>query len=335
MDKNIFTVEAAPAADEEEAKRRRVDAESSTVSMATTPSSAAFATGLGDLSPGEQRMLAMMNHTVAAQISPLTSQMQAMTFQINQVGGAIQQVKTTVDEHAKRLDQVDRELAQLRAGGSGGSANAPSQTGGGGGQAPYAVGSASGWRSGPPVPKAQRTVVIVGGFPPEGEREVVERAAAEISAQIPGVQSAFAVGRRPSVFKMRFESASLMWEFMRARRGRRLEFEGRTLWHTVEKDPEERLVAKRVSNLIGKLRTATGLEPAEFKGKFPDTDYDRGIIFIKDASSPSGARRLFAIPKNGKMMEFNKEAWPLTGLDASKEDTDPERWVSEANSLTL
>ena len=92
---------------------------------------------------------------------------------------------------------------------------------------------------------------------------------------------------------------------MKSMKGRRLEWKGTKLWHSVEKTSDERLTAKQVGILLGRLRRASGLAPADFRTMYPDTDYDRGIVFIKDGSAAGGVRRLFQRPKTSKFWEVD------------------------------
>ena len=126
-----------------------------------------------------------------------------------------------------------------------------------------------------------------------------------------------------------------MWDWLKRMKGQRLEWQTLRLWHTVEKDQDERLLSKKVSFLLGKLRTAMMLEVQEARGMFPDPDYDRGVIYISSATAPSGVERVFQIPRGSKVWEVVDQGWQLTGLDTSKEETNHVNWLGTVNGMSL
>ena len=162
---------------------------------------------------------------------------------------------------------------------------------------------------------------------------MVDKAALELTVGIPGLSDAYSVGKRPQIFKMIFADPKSMWTWLKSMKGKRLMFKGERLWHTVEKDPEERLLAKKVSFLIGKVKDATQKDVEGMKTFLPDPDYEKGIIFVKDDDSASGVQRLFELPKGKKDFVLNEAGWRRTGL--RREEHNGDDWVKEANAITL
>ena len=126
-----------------------------------------------------------------------------------------------------------------------------------------------------------------------------------------------------------------MWDWLKSMKGRKLSYLGKQLWHTIEKPEAERLMSKKVSHLMERLRGACNVQGDEAKAKFPDTDYDRGIIFTCAALNESGVARVFQIPRFGKDFEPVMEGWTMLHLDKDRPENDPSVWCSEANQLQL
>ena len=68
---------------------------------------------------------------------------------------------------------------------------------------------------------------------------------------------------------------------------------------------------------------------------FPDPDYDRGIIFVKDVLSTVGVRRIFQIPRNGSFFEYLTEGWAKVGIDATMEGCNPVDRMADVNKMEL
>jgi hypothetical protein len=163
----------------------------------------------------------------------------------------------------------------------------------------------------------------------------VEEAARALSKDIDGVADSYPVGKRPQIFKMEFLDTRYMWIWLKSMKGNNLKWEGRRLWHTVEKGVGERLLIKKVCFLMGKLQKALGLDMGQLKEMFPDPDYDRGIVFVKDVLTTVGVRRIFQIPRNGTSFEYVAEGWSKAGTDETLEGCNPIDWVAEVNKMEL
>ena len=226
---------------------------------------------------------------------------------------------------------MDAEIEQLRSG-QAQSTRAPSSIAS---DAPRPCQNAgSGWGA-PTVPRSQRVIVVVGGFAADSARGEIETAARQLSHGIPGIESAYPVGRRPSVCKFRFHTNAALWSFMRSMKGRRMEWKGKQLWHAIEKSEEERLMARKTGILLGHLRRASSLAPEEFRVRYPDPDYDRGIIFVRDPAAASGVSRLFQVPRGGRFWEYDARVWRVTGIDEQQENNSPVAWIAEANAASI
>ena len=82
---------------------------------------------------------------------------------------------------------------------------------------------------------------------------------------------------------------------------------------------------------MGKMQRALGLDQGQVREMFPDPDYDCGIIFVKDALSAVGVRRIFQIPRNSNFFEYVTEGLAKVGIDETMEGCNPIDWVSEVN----
>lgn len=88
----------------------------------------------------------------------------------------------------------------------------------------------------------------------------MERAAAELTQDILGLLEAHPLGRRPNIIKIELKTSRGVWKWLKYMRGRRMRWSGRELWHHIEKEPGERLVASRVSALLERLHEGVKLE---------------------------------------------------------------------------
>ena len=212
-----------------------------------------------ELSPRSRKLLSCFNLGLQAQIQPLSTQVAGIAGQLSVMSTSISNLDSKVEGHGQHLAKLDKEIEEIRASAACGSTAAPSSAGSGGpvlgglGGGPYAAT--------PFVPKGQRTMVVVGGFPQDGRREDIERAIKTLCKDIPGLRDSYPVGRRPQIFKMEFGESRAMWNWLKSTKGRKLEWEGRRLWHTIEKSQEEMLMSKKVGFLLDKLRTALGISP--------------------------------------------------------------------------
>ena len=160
-------------------------------------------------------------------------------------------VHGVLEVEIKRLKEEPRGAG---TGSAGGGSYAGSVTSGGGNVfSSYAAAAASA-AAGPSAwlktPKNERRTIVVGGFPQDSSRESITAAATTLTAGVVGLEDFYPVGKRPQIFKMLFKSSKFMWGWLKRMKGQRLEWQALRLWHTVEKDQDERLLSKKVSFLL-------------------------------------------------------------------------------------
>ena len=286
-----------------------------------------------ELSPKSRKLAQVImggvQNNLVMNLAPLNAQLATMS-------GKFEDLTNTVSSHTEHLERIDREIATLREDQKAASTQAPSSVGSSAGDWHGSVSSppsTSTPQSGRRTSRNERKTVVVGGFPRDSSKDLVDKAALELTVGIPGLMDAYSVGKRPQIFKMVFADPKAMWNWLKSMKGKRLRYKEERLWHTVEKDPEERLLAKKVSFLIGKVKDATKKDAEGMKTFLPDPDYEKGIIFVEDATSASGVQRLFEIPKNKKDFVVDEKGWQCTGL--SREEHNGDNWVKEANAITL
>ena len=81
---------------------------------------------------------------------------------------------------------------------------------------------------------SQRKTVVVGGFEPDFQREVIKGVLREVSKGIGGLDGSWAPTRRGSIGKLFFKSPEKMWEWIQGRTGQKLTVGTDTFWYNGE-----------------------------------------------------------------------------------------------------
>ena len=165
------------------------------------------------------------------------------------IQGQMWKQSAQVQHHDQRMSDFERQLKDTTAGRSTGSGAASSAA-----SSEPQPEPAIGFGTMHP-PKHQRTVLVVGGFPCDSERDVTCEKLREIFGQEPGVKGRWTPGKVGSVGKVNFHTNDHAWTFLRKCNCRKVSHGSKQLWHTWDRPKEEVLLSKRDSLAIKALRT--------------------------------------------------------------------------------
>ena len=183
------------------------------------------------------------------------------------------------------------------------------------------------------IPKSQRRIIVVRGFPYDSMSTDIIADLKDITKDVTNLVDITAPGKLSSIGKLIFKDAGAMWNFLKRMKGIKLKsvkFPQALLNHSIDQNTDERLLAKKVSYIINNIRThavAADLVKEEDTKKTIDGDWDRGYVFVKLEGRP-------AI----RVCDYNK----TTNIFTRNPATDGLEWVinfeaiiGEANVLTL
>ena len=165
------------------------------------------------------------------------------------------------------------------------------------------------------VPVGKRKVVYVGGFPEGIESIEIEKKLKEMTEGARGVVELFATKKVGGNGKILFSDKDHMWYWLNARKGTRYDIDGKALYVSIDKTPDELKVASKVSKavkIIKKFLEDKGANEEEIK-KRVDADYGAGMVHYK----PSLDARFITVlrrPRGGTMLEAT-ETGRIEGLD--------------------
>ena len=144
------------------------------------------------------------------------------------------------------------------------------------------------------IPPAKRMVIVVGGFPKDTPKEHIVRQLREIIQpnadrgwQGEGVSDCYATNFS-SFGRIRFETCDDMWKFLKAFKGHKFNFNGKALFHSIDKTTAEMDLSRKVSRSLKRLRVCLiekGLAQEENQredfNRLVVADWDSGIVRYK------------------------------------------------------
>ena len=93
--------------------------------------------------------------------------------------------------------------------------------------------------------------------------------------------STWAPAKRGSIGKVHFNAPGDMWAYIKTMKGKKIEFEGKPYWFTVEKSLEERALAKKTNIGMKLLREKLKEQGKDTDDKdVLDGDWNRGMIWV-------------------------------------------------------
>ena len=144
-----------------------------------------------------------------------------------------------------------------------------------------------------------RKTVTVGGFEVDSTREEITAALKRLTTAEDKITDLFTRGRYTTRGFLTFENSEAMWKFLEKHKGKRFDYKGKTLFHTIEKTPEEQEISRRTSEAAKVVREhlidldvmkkeATALA---WKDRVP-IDFDMGVVRYKPLGGTKPARVL-------------------------------------------
>ena len=210
------------------------------------------------------------------QIGTLAGQLTSLKSEVVQLGAQMQ-------HQNHRMSEVERQLRDITAGKSLGSGTASSA---GSSETHPEPARASGAYH---PPKHQRTVLVVGGFSDDTERDVTCKRLREIFGQKPGVKDWWIPGKVGSVGKVNYHTTFDACKFLKKYKGTNFTHGTKQLCHTWDRAKEEVLLSKRVSLAIKVLRTRAVEKGILAQGAELgiDGDWERGRVWFKNSEQRS------------------------------------------------
>ena len=145
------------------------------------------------------------------------------------------------------------------------------------------------------TPPAKRVIIVVGGFPKDTPKEHIIRQLRDIILpdaargwRGEGVSDCF-VPNFSSFGRIKFENSEFMWQFLKAFKGHRFMFNGKILFHSIDKTPAEMDLSRKVSRSLKRLRVCLvegGLlrEEAHRGRNSADSWWPIGTLELSDSS---------------------------------------------------
>ena len=104
------------------------------------------------------------------------------------------------------------------------------------------------------LPLGRRRVVFVGGFGEDIDAEEVKKCLRAQTATFGGIEDVVAIGNPSNKGKIIFDHCDDMWNFLRGMKGKKLEFKGKALFHSIDKSRDEQTLSRRVYHVVKAVR---------------------------------------------------------------------------------
>ena len=184
------------------------------------------------------------------------------------------------------------------------------------------------------TPPAKRMIIVVGGFPKDTPKEHIVRQLRDIVLadaargwRGEGVSDCFAPNFS-SFGRIKFEKSEFMWQFLKAFKGHRFMFNGKVLFHSIDKTPAEMDLSRKVSRSLKRLRVCLVegglLQEEAHRDEFSRlvvADWDSGIIRFKRMDG--SIHRLFELDRGSGLLKVGDGAI-TSGLNLRLADMLPE-----------
>ena len=162
----------------------------------------------------------------------LAGQMTSLKSEVVQLGAQVQ-------HHEQRMSDVERQLRETTAGSCPGSGAASSAA-----ASEPRTEPARGSGAHRPL-NINKTLLVVGGFTCDSEREVTCEKLRVIFGQEPGVSVWWTPGKVGSVGKVNFHTNDHAWTFLRKYKGRKFSHGSKQLWHAWDRPKDVVLLSKK------------------------------------------------------------------------------------------
>ena len=272
------------------------------------------------LSAEGSALLQAINSSLAPRFDTLGSRIDTANSQLAQVCHRMINIETKVDALDGRMTATEKSLEEVRhrteilerknASSSASSISAD----GGTGSAARPILRPLDW-----IPPAKRMVIVVGGFPKDTPKEHIVRKLREIIQpnaergwRGEGVTDCYAPNFS-SFGRIKFETCDDMWKFLKAFKGHKFNFNGKTLFHSIDKTTAEMDLSRKVSRALKRLRVCLiekGLMQEESQreafNRLVVADWDSGIVRYK--KDDGTVHRLFELDRGSGILKVGDGA---------------------------
>ena len=255
-----------------------------------------------------------INNSLGSRIDTANSQLASMNHRMINIESAVTSLDGRVSSTERSLEEVRKRTQALEKRNHSSDASSSSVADGGtGGAVRHTL---------QPIdltPPAKRMIIVVGGFPKDTPKEHIIRqlrdiilldAAREWRGE--GVSDCFAPNFS-SFGRIKFENSEFMWQFLKAFKGHRFMFNGKILFHSIDKTPVEMDLSRKVSRSLKRLCVCLVegglLQQEAHRDEFSRlvvADWDSGIIRFKRMDG--SIHRLFELDRGSGLLKVGDGA---------------------------
>ena len=162
------------------------------------------------------------------------------------------------------------------------------------------------------VPISKRKVVFVGGWPEGGERADIEATLKDLTKECKdSVAEVWATKRVGGSGKIKFLTNDDMWAFLKAHKGVRFNYNGKPLFHSIDKTSSELDLSGKVAKAVRAIKehlVSNGVKMEDTK-QWIEADYNIGRVYVRSVlrgplklvfDKPCG-EKLFVVMEEGEL----------------------------------
>ena len=259
-------------------------------------------------------LLQAINSSLGPRIDTANSQLASMNRRMINVESAVSTLDGRMSATERSLEEVKHRTEALeRRSLSASNASSISTADGGTGSARQ-VSRSMDW-----TPPAKRMIIVVGGFPKDTPKEHIMRQLRDIIKpdaargwRGEGVADCFAPNFS-SFGGIKFDSSDFIWQFLQAFKGHRFTFNGKILFHSIDKTSAEMDLSRKFSRSLKRLRVCLiegGLVREETQredfNRHVVADWDSGIVRFRRGDG--SIRRLFELDRGSGTLKVGDGA---------------------------
>ena len=305
---------------------------------------------LGQMSPGlsveGSALLQAINSSLGPRIDTLgsrfdtaNSHLASMSHRMINIESAVNSLDGRMSATEKSLEDVRHRTEILERKNVSSTASSISADGGTGSAARQVLRPVD-W-----TPPAKRTIIVVGGFPKDTPKEHIVRQLREIILpdaargwRGQGVSDCYAPNFS-SFGRIKFETSDDMWKFLKAFKGHRFTFNGKILFHSIDKTSAEMDLSRKVSRSLKRLRVCL-IERGLMQEETQREDFNRLVVadwdsrIVRYKRSDGSIHRLFELDRGSGMLKVGDGA-VSSGLNLRLAEMLPERSTLENRRYPL
>ena len=200
-------------------------------------------------------LLQAINSSLGPRIDTANNQLASMNHRMINIESAVKSLDGRVSATEKCLEEVRQRTEAHERRNYSSTASSTSAADGATGSAVRHALRPTDW-----TPPAKRMIIVVGGFPKDTPKEHIIRQLRDIILpdaargwRVEGVSDCYAPNFS-SFGRIKFETSEFMWQFLKAFKGHRFTFNGKILFHSIDRTPAEMDLSRKVSRSLKRLR---------------------------------------------------------------------------------